>query len=575
MLPAISSNSNGREDDRAKLAWLVEHFEHDASGSRKLIRAMLHATPEAFLRDAMAVVRDRPDARGSEYVVTLLVANNLLLAALCDPGISREQTRALARAALRVDSMADMTLAKALANLPEGLGDVVRLMEILDEISDGDRIFPALLRLMHHENPHIRSKAVLMIGRGGRGVRWAERLLADENPRVRANAIESMWGMDGPEARALLQAAVRDPNNRVAGNAMLGLYLTGDSTTIPEILKMAAGEVAVWRSTGVWVMGQTGDPRFLKAIAERLRDGDPMVRRRAYSALGRIKTEAAKVARTAEWRMGGCFRPAGQGDNTRRLVVALAAKDGKEVPPLLSTQFLLAEDGNPVEIYKVVEREIRQALSVAFVFPKSAGRPEPAWLEGALRALDWKSASASWGLYPYLPEGERQTAPGRAPGGEAVFRSKSDAILTGLLQAGSAPSYQDLWTAVGSAVQGLDQLVRGNGRVIVFSSAEESSAASQGLISSIVTAPTAVEVVSVEGNPPLQDFCRRTHGFFRRVSGEEEISAAIEQVYVQLLARYEISYQPVCLEARDLKIRAHTSSGWAEMALPIPTEPSG
>ncbi len=554
----------------------MEHFDRDPSNGRKLIREMLEAGREAFLDNALAVLRAQPEAPGGHYLVTLLVANELLLPALCHPSVSREQAVALARGALRVDSMADMTLAKALiSGDQEAVADPKRLMDILDEISDGTRILPTLLRLLRHDDPHIRSKAVLMIGRGSRGVRWVERRLADENPRVRANAIESMWGLDSPDARGLLQKALQDPHNRVAGNAVLGLYLLGDCSIIPELLKMSESGAPLRRSTATWVMGETGDPRFLNAIQERLRDADPMVRRRAYWALSRIKAAAAKLAQAAEWHMAARFRPPERGSKARYVRLAVASADGKEVPSILPTQFLLSEDGRPVHSYQVAEREVPAAFSVAFVFPKSVGRAEPPWVEGALRALQWKRNSDLWGIAPYRPDTGGE--PAQAAAEEPVFSAGPDAIRTSFQHSGRGVPCPDLWTALWSAVKGQERLVRGENRIIIFSDAVEERSAGLELISAIITSSTLVQATSTEDNPRLEEFCRKTRGLFRRVDGEEEASRAMEQACLQLLARYEISYPPAVPEAQNLKIRAQTPSGWAEMtlAIPPPAEPSG
>lgn len=43
--------------------------------------------------------------------------------------------------------------------------------------------------------------------------------------------------------------------------------------------------------------------------------------------------------------------------------------------------------------------------------------------------------------------------------------------------------------------------------------------------------------------------------------------------YLNLLARYTISYQPVSRDARSLRIRVHTPSGWGETDIPIPPRP--
>ena len=80
----------------------------------------------------------------------------------------------------------------------------------------------------------------------------AERLLTKRDPRVRANAIEALWGSDSALARGLFREASRDVNNRVAGNALLGLYLLGDTSAVPQILKMAAQPDPLFRATAAW-----------------------------------------------------------------------------------------------------------------------------------------------------------------------------------------------------------------------------------------------------------------------------------------------------------------------------------
>ena len=111
--------------------------------------------------------------------------------------------------------------------------------------------------------------------------------------------------------------------------------------------------------------------------------------------------------------------------------------------------------------------------------------------------------------------------------------------------------------------------------MIIFSNVEETRGAGLELISAIITSSTLVQAISTGKNPRVEDFCAKTRGVFRRVSGEEEASTAIEQAYLQLLARYEISYQPIEPLAQNLKVRAHTPAGWGEFTLAIPAEPSG
>ena len=113
--------------------------------------------------------------------------------------------------------------------------------------------------------------------------------LGESDPRVRANAIESLWGVDTPEARALLSFAASDANNRAVGNALLGLYYLGEASMLADVVKLAGHESALFRTSAAWVMGETGDPRFTEALRRMISEPDPIVRKRAFAALVQIK----------------------------------------------------------------------------------------------------------------------------------------------------------------------------------------------------------------------------------------------------------------------------------------------
>src|ERR1035437_10930718 len=112
--------------------------------------------------------------------------------------------------------------------------------------------------------------------------------LGESDPRVRANAIESLWGVDSPEARTLLNFAANDANTRVVGNALLGLYYLGESSVLADVVKLAAHDSALSRSSAAWVMGVAGDPRFAETLRRMISDPDAVVRKRVFAALGQI-----------------------------------------------------------------------------------------------------------------------------------------------------------------------------------------------------------------------------------------------------------------------------------------------
>jgi hypothetical protein len=280
---------------RPTLESLVESFDRDAAGKSR-IKELLNHDPLAFLQAAVRVIKSAPSSlRGVQFMVSLLAANNLLLLTLCDPALDLAQAASLARMALQLDPMMDVALAKKVADataLGEPLPNAGRLMDVLGEISTGNRITSSLMRLWRSSDPQMRSKAVLLIGRSNRSVQWAQSRLAETDPRIRANAVEALWGLDTAEAKAVLRAAAADSNNRVAGNALFALYAMGDDSAIPEMLKMAASDCPQFRCSAAWAMGETGDPQFSETLARLMSESSAFVRKRAFVELSRLKAAA-------------------------------------------------------------------------------------------------------------------------------------------------------------------------------------------------------------------------------------------------------------------------------------------
>jgi len=242
---------------------------------------------------AIRAMASEEESAAHRNLVELLIGRGLLVEALCDPSLSRGQALALGRTAVAVDPMTDVALAKFLADkeLAEGAfntKELARLMEVLAEISGGVRILPFLQRMARHPNAHVRSRAVLMIGRFAPTPGGVQDRLAEVDPRARANLIEAIGETEREDARALLLAAAQDSNNRVAGNALLALYRLGDASAEPALRKMAEHETYLFRATCAWVLGEIADPRFAGILARMVGDSEQPVRKRAFAALGKI-----------------------------------------------------------------------------------------------------------------------------------------------------------------------------------------------------------------------------------------------------------------------------------------------
>ena len=553
---------------------LVEHFDRDAADSRRQVRELFESDPEGFYASALQILKNRCDSRGCQYLVTLFVAYGLLARALCDARLNREQALALARSAARVDSMVDVSLAKILAascgeeGTPLPSQHASRLMEVLGEISDGSRIQASLMRLLRHPNGHLRSKAVKMIGRGSQSVRWVQSRLKESDPRVRANAVESLWGLESEGARALLDGAARDGNNRVAGNALLGLYRLGDTSAIPGILQMGEHESALFRSTAAWLMGETGDPRFSEALARLMRDSSSAVRSRSLSALGRIKAAVAQSRRGEQWLVSAFRQPCIGGKINRRLRIAVAGEARTE-PNLLGPQFLVCENGQAVTHYKFLQKDLVEPLSVVFAVPREMIAPRSAWVAGMQASLRHKRGSDLWAVSAYLL-GEGAEA-GEVPTDEtSTFAASTGAVEQALVHPPARIECVDLWRTILRAVRSEQGQNRGKRHVILFSDGEPYRSAGDGLVATVQHSGATVQVIATRRNPKVESFCRRAHADYRIAENEEDAARLLEMAYLNLLARCEITWHTLFPEPGDLKVRITAPSGWGEAAVPAP-----
>lgn len=573
---SAASTERSIEPPHTSLTDLVLSFEADATGNRRLIRDILDNDPGLFYADSIEILRNSVESRGTQYLIALLVANGQFLDVLCDPGLTRDQTLALGRAAVAADPLADATLARALVERVTGQGSVVvrdanRLMEIVCEIADPARILPAMMRLVRHSNPYVRSKSVLMIGKGSRSVKWVRQKLNDVDPRVRANAVESLWSMDTDEARLLLQFAAKDGNNRVVGNAMLGLYRLGDCSVLGDLVKMMSHESSLFRASAAWIMGETGDPRFTEALRKSVSDPDPFLRKRALTALGRIKAAGAPTGDAEPWHAAARLIAGESRTGTRRVLLSIEGPDPRLQPKIPALGFILSEGGQYITSYKVSLRPSPEAMSIVFVVPRLHSAASH-FYEGLKSCLKWKRNSDLWCVLPYIEAGDGDVpAPGADPDLPVFSRNPKD-IEHSLSEQAKRPDCLDLWTTVWRASKQNVNAPRGKRHVLIFSTAEEARTAGDELVANVQPSRVSAQAIAGSPNQALTDFCKRTFTPFV-IRPDDEIAHSVQQAYLKLLARYEVVYHPIDPEAAELNIKIQGPGGYAETSVIYPIKP--
>jgi HEAT repeats len=544
----------------------MEHCEVETSQPEETIQEPWRDERQYYTW-AIETLKSSTDPETIDPLVARLMGHGMLLEALCDPELNRAQAVALGRNAIRITPAVDAALARALADSQTGQGAVVikdagRVMDLLCEVGDASRMMTSMLRLLRHTDPRLRSRAVKIVGRGSKSPTWVRNRLNDPDPRARANAIESLWSLDTAAVHGLLRFAAReDGHPRVTANALLGLYYLGDIYALRELVNMAANASGGMRASAAWAMGETGDLRFRYALRQMLNDEDKIARKRALSALARIK--ALQPPAGSPWHVAATVSQTDQ-KGWRRLLVSVAGDDAGELPPVPPLGFALSESGSPVMSYKVVRRAAPPPMSVVFVLPRGTAGPIH---EGIESCLKWKRPQDLWSLIPYagsiagvVPDAiVDPTAPSFS--GDVEFLSQALVEPAGQLECG------DLWISVWRAAKLEPHMVPGIRHVLLLSTSEESRAAGRAVLAQLRNPHVRMQAIGVGGNRRVQEFCREIGASFRPAD-PDGIAEVIRHTYLSLLGRYEISYGSDITSAAGLKLRVQAPGGSGETTVP-------
>jgi hypothetical protein len=385
---------------------LVEGFPANPSNSGKLLQRLLLDSPEQFFQDSLPLLRAAPDTQAFYYVLALLHSRNLILRNVCDPALfTKSESVALAKRMGRVEPLFDIKLTKMLlANEglapgaePEQACAGIRLLEVIAETSDRGRSL-LLAQLLNHASPQVRSKAALLMGKSNKDVKWVSRRMREPDSRVRANAVEALWRVESEDCRQVFESALDDPANRVVGNALLGLYLLGASAAIGLILKMVAHQDQGFRRTAIWVMGETGDLRFLDALSGLMKDSEPPLRPYAFRAFAKLKQKRSRLAALPALWLHAFNRETRPG-GWKEMRVAAVSPSGP-VLGLKPTQFALWENSELVLDYNVTPMVEKEPLMIALAFASDAGIQR----EGLENCFRFQRKGDSGLVLPYCAE---------------------------------------------------------------------------------------------------------------------------------------------------------------------------
>jgi HEAT repeats len=235
---------------------------------------------------------------GLQHVAGLKGAGNLVADLLMNEQvIPLEAAMTLVRKLVGFDARLDVRLVqRTIAKAADGVGSIIdtealRMLQLVDEISDCALLSSSLIQFLRHPSKKVHSKAALMLGRSNWNPDRMESLLASENGRLRANAVESLWGHRHQGIEEILWAATQDSCARVVANALFGLCLLGDSEAYLQLAGLADTPDPVLRRSAAWAMGENGDPQFDEALQKLEQDADANVREVAQKSRKKLRAQ--------------------------------------------------------------------------------------------------------------------------------------------------------------------------------------------------------------------------------------------------------------------------------------------
>jgi hypothetical protein len=240
----------------------------------------------ALTRRAVTLLGKQRDASLEEALARAIIGNREYYHLLLREGSTADENIMRAAEVLaRLDSDFTAGLLRAADSTAGATG---RALHVIDRLGRTAVAAQWVRRMTDHPDPNVRSKAVKMLTCLHVNIPLIERQLENGDARVRANAVEALWGQHSHRHRRLLEKAALDPHHRVSANALLGLFQANALGIVERIVRSAGSGSPQHRAAIAWTMGATGRLEFVSELEILKQDAEECVRSAAARALDRI-----------------------------------------------------------------------------------------------------------------------------------------------------------------------------------------------------------------------------------------------------------------------------------------------
>ncbi len=308
---ALSGLHETIQDDR--LIQLADHVHADPLARLHVLRQAAQR-PKAASGAFLAKMLDDPDERLVRIAVREIIRRrppeyqNLLLQRMtrASASVRRVIGRAIGQAGFdqfwnRFEHMARPTRKQAgramLKLLPDASARIgrylatgtveqrVRGLQIVQELELAPQFREQLIALCGHQNARVRSKAVgLLIEIPAEATsNILERVLADNDARVRANAIEVLENKRSTEYVPMLTERARSTHNRERANAIKALHRMKVGIASEQLMAMLRDPRANHRISALWTLRHIGLWALISEVG-RLAKTDESLKVRRYAA---------------------------------------------------------------------------------------------------------------------------------------------------------------------------------------------------------------------------------------------------------------------------------------------------
>ena len=558
---------------------------------RRALFQMLACDKRAFCRSAGGLLL-REDLPGSRYLVQFLLRHKLLIESLAsaddyDPAHALALVRGAAKIGPLLEEELGQALSAALQQAPSTANGIriLRTLELMAAAVAPGSLLALQHELMAYADPKVRSKAALLTGRGAKSSASIGRLLRDEDARVQANSVEALWSLDAGASGALLQMASKSSHNRVRGNALVGLYGISDAGSISGIFEMAEHQDARFRATAYWAMGVTGDSRFVPFLTNQLNRNAGSERLSILKALTRIRKREKIFAEAGAIDIlvsGASVEP----DGNRRLALALRTQGAGDLSSIPATRLAIWEGATLIRNYKVLVAHNPALLIAGIVAPcvRCGDGFASAAVEALTRCLRWKRPDDLWRIDRYASGGTASPSPAdasrasREEGPADPQKKAHNGFLSSAEQLGallsdpatSAPASGAL-EALEKAAEAIRRLSGARHMFVFFHPDSANEWVNEQRRVEQLSAMLRDEHIVLHGIAPdsggdasvFQELCLAAKSGTFNACNLDAIPETVDQMYSQLLNRYEISYHsaPGCGEPCGGKLVVSSERG--------------